>query len=222
MNRGRGVMLIEMLFVVSIIALLIGILLPVLGAARRNARGTQNSVQVRPIHQGLILYSQGNGGWFPGLDALGKPVNLDAPSRMALLIEGNYFTAGYLINPAETNNSIQRWDGKSPITANHWSYAALQAPAEGGRSKEWRNTSNPRALVLGDRAIGATDDANITSIWTIKPGDWRGSVVFNDNSTQFLSTHRVDVDYDGTATKDDNIFEKLGNDDAYVVHEGNE
>ena len=52
--------LIELLVVISIIALLIGILLPALGAARRTARQMQNSTQVRGIHTGLVLFSQGN------------------------------------------------------------------------------------------------------------------------------------------------------------------
>jgi type II secretory pathway pseudopilin PulG len=222
MNRGRGITLIELLFVVSIVALLIGIPLPALGAARRNASGVQKSTQLRGIHQGHILYAQGNGSHFPGLGAKGEPIELAVEARMLPLLKGNYFTPGYLINPAETDQSIQAWSGTGPFTANNWSYAALQVPAGGGRYKEWRDTSNPKALVLSDRNTGRDNDANVTSVWTIKPGDWRGTVAFNDNSTSFLITHHADLKYDEKATKDDNIFEKLGDDDAYVVHEGNE
>jgi type II secretory pathway pseudopilin PulG len=222
MNRGRGITLIEMLVIVSIVALAIGILLPALSSPRRAARQSGNSTQLRGIHQGLILYSQGFNGWYAGLDGKGQPIDLRVEARMVPLVNGNYFIPGYLINPAETDQNIQTWDGSSPLTANNWSYAGLQVPADGGRYKEWRDTRNPKALMLSDRNTGRDYRANVTSIWTNAPGDWRGLVVFNDNSTQFALKHRTDVDYDSTTTKDDNIFEKLGDDDAYVVREGNE
>ncbi len=66
----RGFTLIELLVVIAVIAVLIGILLPALGSARRSAEGAGCLSNLRQIAFLSTLYADDNGGQSP---ALGEP-----------------------------------------------------------------------------------------------------------------------------------------------------
>jgi prepilin-type N-terminal cleavage/methylation domain-containing protein/prepilin-type processing-associated H-X9-DG protein len=76
--RPGGFTLVELLVVISIIALLIGILLPALGRARLAAQATACLANVRTLQTASLLHAQDNRGALiePGLDEGGV---LDAP-----------------------------------------------------------------------------------------------------------------------------------------------
>jgi len=105
-NRGkarRAFTLIELLVVIAIIALLIGILLPALGAARTTSRKLKDSTQLRSIHQACIIFGDQNRGWFPGRDRRGDIVGLNSRDRAPLLddnalwearVDHSFFTSG--------------------------------------------------------------------------------------------------------------------------------
>ncbi|MEQ9461959.1 MAG: type II secretion system protein [Phycisphaeraceae bacterium] len=67
-----GFTTIELLVVISIIALLVAILLPTLGAVRNLVRQTEAQSQARGIQTGLTLFAQDNNAWFPGLSNQGR------------------------------------------------------------------------------------------------------------------------------------------------------
>ena len=62
----RAFTLIELMVVVSIIAVLISILLPSLGAAREQAKIVKCAAQMRQLGLGTRYYSADNNGWIPG------------------------------------------------------------------------------------------------------------------------------------------------------------
>ena len=96
MHRRKGFTLIELLVVISIIALLIGILLPALAAARATARRMQSNTQLRGIHQGMVMFAQGNNEYYPGMRSSGRPipaqVNGDPPVEKERLWDNGYIS----------------------------------------------------------------------------------------------------------------------------------
>lgn len=65
MNKQRGFTLVELLVVITIIAILMGILLPALSSAQRNARMQTDKNLLRQVWMGWSGYSASNGGDFP-------------------------------------------------------------------------------------------------------------------------------------------------------------
>ncbi len=185
----HGFSLIELLVVIGIIALLIGILLPVLGIARKSARQTQNSTQVRGIHQGFFLFSQGNRGFFPGVDNIGTnndqsftdgatirtlnnntdlAAGRSVTARFCIAFEANLFTPEYAVSPAEMSDQIKLWEDITDnyLSGDHLSSYALSQLTGGqsareGRLVEWSDTNNAQAVMMGDRLKSEHGDPSV-------------------------------------------------------------
>jgi competence protein ComGC len=225
-----GMSLIEVLVVVSILALLVGILLPAIGATRRTARSMQSNTPTRGIHQGMFVYSQSNNTWFPGLDGHGNG-NPSVEDRFELLLKGRYFTGEYAISPVEQRTA---WT-TGTVTTAMYSYAMLELnpgasfdvnqpvpnSSPFARRKEWRGTANTAAVVISDRNTGADPIGQAQSINTTTPGDWRGSVAFNDNHVTFETTSVIPkTNYAKVANKSDALFTAASGDDALMIYSG--
>ena len=65
LKPARGFTLIELLVVIAIIALLVGLLLPALSKAQRNAKSMKDSAQVKEIHQTFLAFANENRGKLP-------------------------------------------------------------------------------------------------------------------------------------------------------------
>lgn len=201
----------------SILALLIGMLLPALAATRETARRMQSTTQLRGIHQGMAMYGHRNNDHYPGLDMQGDPVDLTVAGRIQILLDGRYFSPDYLISPFE--------EGKTPwasgaVTSDHYSYAVLSIADPGGRRHEWAETLNTDAAVLSDRNTGSVQRP--TSLYTRTPtAGWRGGVVWNDNHVGFEVTHVHQTQYGShPANANDHLFEATTPHEALMIHEG--
>lgn len=249
----------DLLVVIVLVVITISINVPVDAASRRTARRMQNSTQLRGIHQGLVTFANSNKNNFAGLDSRGSILANGADitgnsgdgdtvqARNWILLYGDYFTPEYIISPSEVANvDTVDWN-RDPMPPVKWdkqdknySYAMLgikgtagQAPDRSfaGRGAEWKQTLNSQAIVLSDRNSGTNATDKVQSIHTDDPGDWRGSVLWNDNhvafeNTQFYETKygagRLNVDRFGRAI--DNLFEydndidgTAGNDALMVI-----
>jgi len=71
----RGFTPVELLVVIGIIALLVAVLLPTLGKARKSAYAVQCQSNVRQICTGLMMYANEYKGWYPSCSGRGSWTN---------------------------------------------------------------------------------------------------------------------------------------------------
>ena len=121
--KRKGFTLIELLVVIAIIALLIGLLLPALAKAQKNARSLRDKTQVKQIHQSMLIFAEDNKGRLPVPGLINRELdpytNQHMPDRgpedetqnhsapmYSLLIAQNFFNPDICFGPTETNPTI--------------------------------------------------------------------------------------------------------------------
>jgi len=116
-NRKNAFTLIELLVVIAIIALLIGILLPALGQAKKRANSLKDSTQIRSIMQGLVVFAGNNRDNYPlpsRIDRNDKTIVSATPADaqkknttgniFSILISQGVIEAGICYSPIELGN----------------------------------------------------------------------------------------------------------------------
>ncbi|MDY7107827.1 MAG: type II secretion system protein [Planctomycetota bacterium] len=130
MNRTRGFTLIELLVVIAIIALLVGLLLPALAKAQRNARSLKDKSQIKQIHQAMLVFANDNDDVLPTPGLINREANPYAPPGVddqmpgvgpenqnqnttanlySCMIAQEYYNPDLLIGPTEVNPIIEEY-----------------------------------------------------------------------------------------------------------------
>lgn len=140
-HRKAAFTLIELLVVVAIIALLIGILLPGLGQARRVARSMVCSANQRSLTQAQLAYAGSNKDYYAGVNTSGA--------------DAQFYAGANILNDTSSTMPTTAYDWISPTLGDALGFS----PNRARRTQDILNRFRcPEALQFNTTTFGAAPD----------------------------------------------------------------
>lgn len=221
-RRLKGFNLIELLVVISLIALLSAILIPIVDAVRNSARTTKSLSNLRQMASAMQMYSSDNNGLYPigyfnptPEDSDGNPIPSPYGSNLPFDTENYWYleVAEYLDQRTISNNELNNLlispfvdkelaegysaDGEAQSTPSTYSVHGIICPDitnEDSRFPIWNIEENHSEIILV--AEGTLMDSGYSKAVLENPIQW---YTLEDNPTSAFLESKVPVIGEDTA-----------------------
>ncbi len=220
MYRTKGFTLIELLVVIAIIALLVGLLLPALAKAQRNARSMKDSAQIKEIHQSFITFANDHKGKLPTPGLINRKLDPflgqmpdTGPEDYGLntsrnlyssMIAQDFFNADILVGPTEVNLLVVEdtnydYSNYNPGADSYWDpdfKMGLQYPQDSDDAEAEVNSSYAHMAMCGDRKSTKWRDTQAGGdpiIGTRGVGSASGEDIINPGAVEYESSPTLEL-----------------------------